>query len=269
MKQGIAKLITSSILLLSQTALAQSYQAGMIAYKDCHEYVESLDFMAKPQLCNMSSQALTFMIRGDNIAVIDKSSLKLSRLEIAGKDMRYNRKGDKKYDFGSFPKVDEDGKYGIFDLELNSVPFGKVGQTSLQGSIDILASEGVNVDDRKIDLSKPFTIRVGSLSISNQSKQTEKQDNGLIGDATQALADGMKEAFLGSDKDKLTLYITGNHDSIVDLEVFENGEKLDQGWYTTDGSERQRTFSKPKQNKVSLKLKYWKELKRVTVPITL
>lgn len=265
----IAKILAIGLLIFSGTVQSQELSARMVAYKDCHSSIDSLDFSAKPQVCNMSSQAITFMVSGKNIAVIDKASLKISKLEIKGEDARYNRKGDDAFEFGSFPKVEDNGEYAIFDIELKSAPFGYIASVSLEGTIDIMTSKGVINEERKaINLQESFSLEIGPLTLSNQPKPAQEKANegGLIGDA---LSKGMRTAFLGEEGDSLAIYINGDHDSLVSLEVYENGKKLKQSWYTTSGTERKRTFGKPTGSNISLKLKYWNGMQKVTVPIKL
>lgn len=271
MKSGI-KLLTASFLMFSGSVQSQDLNVSVIAYKDCHPSINTLDFMAKPSVCNMSSQAITFMIRGKNIAVIDEDSLRFSKLEVRGEDVRYNRKGDNLFVFGPFPKIEENGEYAIFDVELKSAPFGHIGSTSLAGTIDIMTSKRVINEERKaIGVDKSFSIDVGPLTLSNQPKQkpSKPKPGGLINEVDEALSDGLKSAFLGNESDSLVIYVNGSHESLVSLEVYEDDKKLEPGWYTTSGDERQITFAKPTGSKINLKLKYWDGLQRVTVPITL
>lgn len=268
MKIGITIPILS-LLIFSGLSQAQNFEVKMVAYKDCHSSIKSLDFMAKPQVCNMSNQAMTFMIRGKNISVIDKDSLRFSKLVIGGEDVRYNRKGDNAFEFGSFPKIEENGEYAIFDVELKSAPFGHIGSASLDGTVEIMTSKGVINEERNaINLNKIFSLSIGPLTLSNQPKpvpQKTKQ-GGLI---VEVLSEGLKSAFLGDESDSLVIYVNGDHDSLVSLEVYENDKKLKQGWSTTSGDERKITFAKPTGLNINLKLKYWEDLQRVTVPLKL
>jgi hypothetical protein len=264
----VMKTVAVSLLLFAGSAQSQDFSVSMVAYKDCHTSVNSLDFSAKPQVCNMSLQAITLMIRGQNIAVIDKESLKFSKLEVGGKDVRYNRKGDEVFELGSFPKIDENGEYAIFDVELKSAPFGHVGSASVDGTIDILTGARVISEEKNaIDLEKGFSMNVGPLTVSNQPKPVpQKSEKGGLGGA---LEKGFEKAFMGQDSDSLVIYVNGNHDALISLDVYENGKQLDQGWYTTSGEERRRSYSKPAGSKIDLKLKYWDGMQRVTVPLKL
>jgi hypothetical protein len=265
-----AKTLFMSLFMLNGATLAQDFNVEMVAYKDCHPSLKSLDFVNKPQVCSMSSQAMTFMLKGKNIAVIDDKSLKLSKLEVNGEDVRFNRKGDETFEFGSFPKIDESGDYAIFDIELKSAPYGYIGSASLAGTVDIMTSKrAVKEQNKGLQLDKPFSIQVGPLTLSNQPKPvpSESEKGGLIDEAGQALAKGLQTAFMGQDSDSLLIYVNGEHDSLISLEVFENGEKLNQGWYTTSGEERRRSFDKPKGATIDITLKYWDGLQKVTVPI--
>jgi hypothetical protein len=264
----IIKILAASLAVFAGSAQSREFSVSLIAYKDCHSSINSLEFSAKPQVCNMSSQALTLMVRGQNIAVIDKGSLKFSKLDVGGKDVRYNRKGDNAFKFGSFPKIDENGEYAIFDAELKSAPFGYIGSASLAGTIDIMTGTGVIKEERNaIILEKSFSLDIGPLTLSNQPKPipAKLEQGGLSG----ALGKGIEKAFMGQDSDSLNIYVNGNHDSLVSLDVYEKGKELKQGWYTTSGEERRRSYAKPTGSKIDLKVKYWDGMQRVTVPIEL
>jgi hypothetical protein len=123
----------------------------------------------------------------------------------------------------------------------------------------------INDERNAVDLQKGFSMDIGPLTLSNQPKPVpQKTEKGGLGGA---LEKGLQEAFMGQDNESLMIYVNGNHDALVSLDVYENGKKLDQGWYTTSGEERRRSYAKPAGSKIDLKLKYWDGMQRVTVPI--
>jgi hypothetical protein len=264
----IIKLLTAGLFVFAGSAQSQEFSVSRVAYKDCHSSINSLDFHAKPQVCNMSSQAITFMIRGQNIAVIDKDSLRFSKLDVGGKDVRYNRKGNNAVELGAFPIIDENGEYAVFDVELKSAPFGHIGSASVAGTIDILtATRVINEERNAIDLENAFSLEVGPLTLSNRPRPVPgKSEQGGL---REALEKGLEGAFMGQEGDSLVIYVNGDHDSLVSLDIYENDKKLDQGWHTTSGEERRRSYAKPTGSKIDLKLKYWDGMQRVTVPIKL
>lgn len=237
MKFGI-KALALGLSVFTGLVHAQDLSVRMVSYKDCHPDLKQLDFSDKPQQCGMSSQAITFMIEGRDIAVLDKKSLAFSKLEVGGRDVRYNRKGEAEFEMGSFPKVDDDGQYALFDVNLNSAPFGHVGSASVDGTLDVFTSERlINEDKAGIDLGKPFSFKAGPLTVSNQPMHV-RQQGGVLGKAGEALAEGLQAAFMGNQGDSLMLYITGNLDAFVELEVYENGEKVNSGWSSWDEKEK-------------------------------
>lgn len=256
---------TLFISLFANNALAENMTIKMIAYKDCHPDVNKLDFASKPQTCNMSNQAMTFMVEGKNIAVLDKDSLNFSKLSIGDSDIRHNRKGDKNYSMGSFPKVDDNGNFAVFDIEFESAPFGKVSSISIDGSLEILTSERVVVNENKgLDLNQGFILDIGPFVVSDKPIQAEKINDAAVGNA---LAKGLQTAFMGSSNDGLPIYVQGNMDAFVSIEIFENGQKIDQGWSTIGKNDKTINFSKTSGSIIDLNLKYWDGLARVTLPI--
>lgn len=255
--------IITVLLLCVGNVQAQNMQAKVIAYKDCHPNVNELDFQDKPHDCNMSQQTVTFMVEGKNIAIIDEESLKFSKLSVGNEDFRHNRKGDNKFKLGSFPQVDDDGKFAIFSVELDSIPFGKVSSLAFDGSVDVFTSKRVVIEEKKsLDVVEGYSFRSGPFVISNQ-KQPEKTAN-KIG---EALSKGIKTAFLGDTEDSLVVFVKGNLEALVGLEVYENGEKLESGWSSWSNNEKTFTFSKPAGSKINIKLKYWDGLERLTLPL--
>ena len=246
-------------------ANAQDMKVRMVGYKDCHPDLSKLTFEYKPQYCSMSQQSFTFMVEGQNIAVLDEDSLKLSKLEIDGKDILYNRKGDDNFKIGSFPKVDENGDFTVFDVNIKSAPFGKIGHVSLEGTVNIMTSERMIIKERKgLYLTKGFSMKLGSLTISDKPIPEEADASDNIG---KALSKGLKNVLSGNN-DSLIIYVKGDINAFVSLEVYENGKKIDSGWYSSNDDEKTLNYSKPNGSIIDIKVKYWDALKHNTVPIS-
>ena len=260
----IIKILTFSLFIFSGLVQAQDMKIRMVSYKDCHPDLKQLEFSDKPQQCSMSSQALTFMVEGSNIAAIDDKSLNFSKLEVKGKDIRYNRKGEESFKLGSFPKVDGNGEYAIFDVNFESAPFGYISSASVDGTVGIITSEQLKNEEKVgLDLKKVFLFKAGPLTVSNQP--ASQQQGGIGG----ALKEGLQTAFIGEDANTLRIYVSGDLDAFVKLEVYEDNQELTAGWSSWSDNEKTLTFTKPAGSIIGLKLKYWHGLKRVTVPIRL
>jgi len=250
MKHGL-KILILSFAVLAELAQAQDMEVKVVAYADCHPYLlKRLDFFETPNACRKGGQSLTFMVLGRKIADIDKESLRFSKLEIAGKDVRHNRKGEDAFELGPFPKVDGNGEFVIFDVNLKSVSFGYIGSASVDGTLDIITSERLAIKEKAgIDITKDFSLKAGSLTVSNQP--------------------GTQSEFIVEGGDRLELFVSGNLDRFIELEVYENGQKLQHPRASWNDKERKITYTKPKGSVIKLKLKSWEGLKRVTVPIKL
>jgi hypothetical protein len=246
---------------------AQEMEARLIAYKGCHPDVNHLDLRSKPQQCNPASQSVTFMIQGQNIAVVDQASLELSRLEVKGEDLRFNRRGDKAYKLSLSPKIDEEGKHAVFNITMKSVPFGHIASTSLEGSIDILTSKQLIIKEQAgLDLAKSFSISVGPLSVSNQPAKKQPIPDTLSKVAQERMEKRTEERKAKEDE-HLQIYVTGELDAFVGLEVYENGGELARSWMMLGPTERTLRFSKPVGSIIDIKVRYWDGLNRRTVPI--
>jgi hypothetical protein len=266
MKNSI-KIGLLSLVAIAGCADAGDMKASLMAYSDCHPELSQMKMSDRPQQCAMSTQSLTFMIKGKNIAVIDKDSLRFSKLTVGGADVRFNRKGEETFKLGSFPKVDDDGQFAIFDVNIQSAPFGHISSASVAGTVDVFTSERlINDEKTKLDSTKAFSMKVGPLVVSNSSQPIKPKD-GVLGEMGEAFSEGLKTAFTGDDQNRLTLYVTGDLNTFVALEAYENGRKLEPGWSSWSGSERTLTFAKPVGNSIDLKVKYWDGVARVTVPI--
>lgn len=269
MKMIVRALLFCFSVVSSSSVFSQDMSVSLVAYKDCHPDVGGLEFSMRPQLCSMSEQALSFMIKGNNIALVVKDSLDFSKLEVGGKDVRFNRKGDRAFEMGSFPQVDGNGEFAIFDVVIKSAPFGYVGSASVIGSVDVITSERLMREEKDgLDITKEFSLEVGPIKVSNFS-QSEVQPQGAIGEMGEVLKKGIRTSFLGDAKNELAIFLSGKLDAFVELEVYENGNKLKSSWSVQQGGEKTLFFSKPSGSKMDIKLKYWDGLNRVTVPINL
>jgi hypothetical protein len=250
---------------------SQEFDVSMVAYVDCDSSAYSDGLSAKPHICGMSPQVITLMIRGQNIATIDEDSLKFSKIEIGGKDLLNNSKGKNAFKLGSFPRVGVNGEYAMFNLEFKSAPFGHIGSASLAGTIDILTGKKMIDEERSsIDLTNKFTLDVGLLTLSNQPKPKPKLSvKGALGAFLEKELNKLENEIMKDEKDDFIIYVSGNLDSLISLDVYENGRKLDHGWNSTRREEMKMHFEKPAGSKIDIKLKYWDGIQRVTVPINL
>jgi hypothetical protein len=80
--QGKMILVYRTAALIAINTQAQGLKAKLVAYKDCHPDAAALEYPIKPQQCGLYDQGLTFMIEGQNIALVDKDSLAVSKLEV-------------------------------------------------------------------------------------------------------------------------------------------------------------------------------------------
>ena len=121
--QGKMILVYTTAALIAINTQAQGLKAKLVAYRDCHPDAAALEYPIKPQQCGLYNQGLTFMIEGQNIALVDKDSLAISKLDVKGEDARFNRKGEPAYKTTPTPKVDENSTRAMFSIFLDSAAF--------------------------------------------------------------------------------------------------------------------------------------------------
>lgn len=256
--------------LLLGAVSVSAMQVEKVAYKDCHPDLDKLDFSDRPHGCSTSKQSITLRVSGENIAQIDSDSLSLSQLAFEGNDYRSNRRGEQTYKMGSFPKIDGDGAYALFDLELDTLPFGSVGEVSVRGAVDIITSDRVETSIRGgLDIDQGFTFNAGPLTVSTAESKADAI-GGLLNGAGKALAQGLQESMTGSSESEyLPLHVSGELDAYVDIQVIEAGKKLESNWSTWTDTSKTLFFPKPAGKMVDVVVRYWVGLKRHTVAIQL
>ncbi len=260
-----AALAISCALGLPTVTSAELLSAKLVAYKDCHQDARSLDSTTKPYQCGPFDQTLTYMVVGKNIAGFDKASFALSRLEVDGNDLRLNRKRNPTYKMGPTPKFDETGNHALFNVSLKHLPFGSVALASLDGSIDVITSERLIVEDRKeLNLQSEFSTSIGPLLVSN-SRQVKEESSVQLSPSLQKKRD--KRAKERAEK-YLQIYVSGELDAFVGLEVYENGREIKRRTMSLSSDERVLTYPKPAGSIIDIRVKHWEGLKRVNVTFT-
>ena len=240
-------------------ALADShFKAELLGYKQCSDVVDTLDFMVKPHMCvNLDGVGLAYLVRGENLVGVKEDSANLKTLNLKDTDISTSRTGDKNYKLESFPKVSDDGKTLIFELNVNSVPIGQLGDLSFDGTVLALVSERVAEPRLEVDFSKEFEKDMGIFKVTNKTNFSD------------ALKTGAMNMVLGGGSDTSTsLKVKGNLEAIQKVYLEVNGQEVNQNmasWH--DGV---KTFSFPQKinGKATIVLKYWENLREAPVTVS-
>ena len=196
-----------------------------------------------------------YLIEGEDIVGVDKKSLIIDHILLpGGKDITKKRNGKDNFEFGSFPQVSDDGKFGFFQIQSEEHVFGKAETLDIKGSIGVRIAS-----DLKTTVSKPHPLG------SNESEAVEE--------FTVTFGSGPKQEkvpkFIQESYDnKIPIVVTGPLAKITQVRLVVAGKEIESGeWtYVETGP---RTYFFPKSEGATadeIRIKYWKNFKVVMVP---
>ncbi len=73
---------------------------------------------------------------------------------------------------------------------------------------------------------------------------------------------------MGSDNNQLAIYVKGDLEALVGVKIFEDNKELKAGWTIERDGHKKLTFSQPEGKNISMVVKFWVGLQRVSVPVT-
>ena len=113
----------ASALLISAINCAFAQNTGLAAKAIQYTCVYSLPeasglpFSVKPMNAEKTGCEITYLVEGNNLTGIDTDSVRIeSIMSKAGDDLSKDKRGRSTWRIGSFPKIDDDGKYATFSL---------------------------------------------------------------------------------------------------------------------------------------------------------
>jgi hypothetical protein len=232
----------------AQEAGQPSVRARPVQIVSCDDLPARLDFKVKPMGYKPGFQ-IYYLLEGENLVGIKKDSLVLDFIKTAsGSDISKHRNGKPAYEQGSFPKVSEDGKHGVFSVEVEENQFGKLENLSIKGTITVLTGS-----QRKEQ----------SVELSVADKQKKK-----VGPFSVAIASGGGSLMgMGSSDKTIGVELTGPLESIIEIKLLDGAHELNSEGWMSDGSSKTFSFSKPRNTTVSVSINHWTDLKEEEVPL--
>lgn len=202
-----------------------------------------LPFEAKP-FGHEAGFKVWWLVQAADLIGFDEDSIVVTTLKAAdGKDIATTRNGKPTWKLDSFPKVSDDGKYGVFSIECSADVFGQTDRVSMSGSLVALTGSDRKEVDLAFDPAKPSNADAGPLKIAFGAK-------------------GMR---FGGGAETYGIQISGPLAAIASIEVRDGDAKLEsQGWGGS-GDSRTYNFAKPTTATPKLKLSYWGTSARVKV----
>jgi len=182
---------------------------------------------------------VSYLVEGQDLAGFHSVTIDTIKTP-EGTDISKYRDGKRAYEAGVFPRrTSEDGKYCVFSLNVSQNQFGKVEKLAIKGHVTLLV--GTKWEEKKIDLqaSDKVPTKVGPFSIRvDQSQQSDS-----VGVEITPRTGLIQAEFAEGD---------------VEVEPSGSGE-----------SNNARTYylPRPKAGKFTLALRYWVDMKKVTIPI--
>jgi hypothetical protein len=205
-----------------------------------------LPFDAKP-FAHEAGFKIWWLVQASDLIGFDEDSVVMNALKSAdGKDLATTRNGKPTWKLDSFPKVSDDGKYGVFSIECSADVFGKTDRLSMSGTLVALTGSDRKEADLAFDPAKPSNVDAGPLKIAFGAK-------------------GMR---FGGAAETYGIQVSGPLVAIASIEVRDGDAKLEsQGW-SGSGATRTYNFAMPKTATPKLKLSYWGTSARVKVEFT-
>ncbi len=196
-----------------------------------------------------------YLVEGEGIIGFDKRSLTIEHILLpGGKDIAKKRNGKDNFEFGSFPEVSDNGKFGFFQLQSEEFVFGQAEALVVQGSIGVRTAS-----ELKTVASKPHPPA---------SNESEVVDEFAVTFGPGPKQDKMPRFLMDSYKDKTPIVVAGPLAKISEIRLLIADKEVKSDEYTSaESGPRTYFFSKSDPaTPVTLRIKYWKDLKVVTVP---
>lgn len=209
------------------------------------------DLPSELTLNNSRKVTIQYLVEGRSIVGID-DDLKIDSIRLAdGRELATFRDGTKAWRLSAFPKVSEDGKYAVFEVDIERTLFGKLDGAIIAGSAAI--NQGAERTEQTVELDiankKPVHVGPFQLQIDPES------EGGFI-------------SFGGSDENTVKFgIVAGPGKSIIECQAFEGDRELQRGMFNRSDDKPAYHFTKPSGTKFKVKLSYWKKFEKVMTPL--
>jgi hypothetical protein len=218
----------------------------------CAELPASIDFHTRPMGYELGIK-IAYLIEGEDLIGFKDESLSITSITTAdGKDISKKRNGKAAWKQDSFPKTTDDGKYGIFAIEISENAFGKTDGLTVNGSIVALTG-----GDRQ---TKKLTFKVGDAKVEDVGGLKVS----LTGSKKSAENEGPFGGFGGGG---FGVQVTGDIAKVAELAMSEGDKNLDRQGSHWSGTQKTWNFAKPTGDTVTVEITWWNKLAPVTVTI--
>lgn len=218
----------------------------------CAELPASIGFQERPMGYELGVR-IAYLVEGEDLIGFKDDSLAVTAITTAdGKNIANKRNGKPAWKQGSFPKTTDDGKFGIFTIEVSENVFGKTDGLSVSGTIVALSGSDRQTRKASFKLSEAKAEDVGGLKVSLVGAKKGKEDAGT-------------NPFFGGGG--FGVQASGDITKVAEVVMLEGTTKLDPQGSSWSGSERTWNFGKPTGDSVTVEITYWNKLAAVTVPI--
>ncbi len=259
------KIIVCALLILSIPIQAATIKT--VAYLECDKLLEKLEYNNKPSHCMNSitrtTGKISLMLLDENIIKLKDESLKLSSLTYSGRDVRKNIYGIETYKLSSYPKVSSNNQFVVFDIDIDTPEFPSVQALLGDGEISYYTAKAKKSVSKTVDISKPYSFKVGNIIFSNMNKD-DIDDKGAL----KSLIDkSIKNLILTDSDDRLNLHTFGESPEIANIKVTSDGKNLTQHGRSWFNGETTYNFSKPTISTIEINIEYWDGLQEKTAKI--
>jgi hypothetical protein len=232
---------------------APAFTCKPVMVTACGELPASIGFTDRPMGYELGFK-VTYLIEGQDLIGFKEDSLQVSAITTAdGKELAKKRNGKPAWKQGSFPKTTDDGRYGIFTVEVAENLFGKTDGVGISGSIVALSGSDRQTKKLAMKASEAKVEDVGGLKVTLVG---DKKDKG-------AGAAAPKPFFGGGG---FGVQVSGDIGKIAEVVVLDGDAKLDSQGSSWSGTQRTWNFAKPAGDSVTVEITWWNKMSSVTVP---
>jgi hypothetical protein len=215
----------------------------------CAELPASIDFQNRPMGYELGFK-IVYLVEGEDLIGFKKDSLTIAAITTAdGKNIAAKRNGKPSWKQGSFPKTTDDGKFGIFEIEVSEVVFGKADGISVNGTITALSGSDRQTKKATLTVGEAKVEDLGGLKISLVGAGAEKEE---------------KKSFFGGS---FGVQVDGDINKVAEVNLFDGTTKVDSQGSSWSDTRKTYNFTKPAGKSLTVEISYWNKLATVVVPI--
>jgi hypothetical protein len=238
------RFLLASLLFGAACSAEDAFDVRLILCQIGKPLGDEVPFEVKP-MGHDAGVKLSFLVSGKNLVAFKDDSVEIKAFTLGdGRQWARTRSGKANYEQESFAKVSEEGNLGTFTVKFPGDLFGAVEGSTLEGSITAITASKSEEAKVELEVGDKTLHEVGPFEVSA----------------------GGGGGLFGGGGDGTTITVTGNPAAVVEVVAMDGGNKLDGSGSSWSDDSKSFHFDKAKGKKVSVTIRYWTDLKEVSIP---